>query len=166
MTKMMKKRKGWNEVGIFRIFKLLNGITDFLLWKWFGKLFRSKWLFSWMSVRWILRLPDSENDLEHSLQGRGGIFFLNGFSPKMASICTKWANMPRKCVKSARRHVIESSIFNCILYWQEELLGGREGGLTLSGLGYFRLILDWGNHPPWFFALGTSQRHVNYVVVS
>ena len=84
----------------------------------------------------------------------------------MASICTKWTNMPRKCVKSARRHVIESSIFNCILYWQEELLGGREGGLTLSGLGYFRLILDWGNHPPWFFALGTSQRHVNYVVVS
>ena len=59
--------------------------------------------------------------------------------------------------------------YSCIdssLYWQEELLGGREGGLTLSGLGYFRLILDWGNHPPWFFALGTSQRHVNYVVVS
>ena len=105
-------------------------------------------------------------------KGGEGYFFLNGFSPKMASpqkmasICRKWTNMPRKCVKSARRHVIESSIFNCILYWQEELLGGREGGLTLSGLGYFRLILDWGNHPPWFFALGTSQRHVNYVVVS
>ena len=48
-------------------------------------------LFSWMSLRWILRLPDSENDLEHSLQGRGRRFFLengfspeNGLSPKMA----------------------------------------------------------------------------------
>ena len=28
-----------------------------------------------MSVGWILRLPDSENDLENSLQGRGGIVF-------------------------------------------------------------------------------------------
>ena len=64
--------------------------------------------------------------------------------------------MLRKRVKSARRHVIESSVFNCILYWQEELLGGREGGLTLSGLGYFRLILDWGGDqppPPWFLGL-------------
>ena len=41
--------------------------------------------------------------------------------------------------------------------------------LTLSGLGYFRLILDWGGGeitPPRFFALGTSHGHVNYVVVS
>ena len=42
-----------------------------LLRKWFGTFFTSKWIFSWMSVRWLLRLPDSENNLEHSLQGRG-----------------------------------------------------------------------------------------------
>ena len=32
-----------------------------------------------MSVRWVFRLPDSENELEHSLQGEGEFFF------KMAS---------------------------------------------------------------------------------
>ena len=59
--KMMKKRKCWNKVGIFRIFKWT---TDFVLWnseqgtgewlllgKWFGTFFTSKSLFSWMSVR-------------------------------------------------------------------------------------------------------------------
>jgi len=35
-----------------------------------------------MSVRWVLRLPDSENDLEHSLQGRGRRFFLKMASPR------------------------------------------------------------------------------------
>ena len=37
--------------------------------------------------------------------------------------------------------------------------------VTLSGLGYFRLILDWRGeiNPPGFFALGTSHGHVNYV---
>ena len=81
-------QKWWRRERVemrLEFFESLNGITDFLLWKWFGKWFRCKWLFSWMSVRWILRLPDSINDLEHSLQGRGGIVFLNGSSPKMAS---------------------------------------------------------------------------------
>ena len=71
-------------------FESLNGITDFLLWKLFGKLFRSKWLFSWVSVRWILRLPDSENDLEHSLQGRGGIVFFKMASPRKWLLPIKW----------------------------------------------------------------------------
>ena len=36
-----------------------------------------------MSIRRVSRLPDSENDLEHSLQGRGRRFlFENGFSPR------------------------------------------------------------------------------------
>ena len=55
-------QKWWRRESVemrLEFFESLNGITDFLLWKWFGKLFRSKWLFSWMSVRWILRLPDS-----------------------------------------------------------------------------------------------------------
>ena len=89
--KMMKKRKCWNKVGIFRIFKWT---TDFLLWnseqgtgewlllrKWFGTFFTSKWLFSWMSLRWVLRLPDSENDLRHSLQGRGRRVFFKWLLP-------------------------------------------------------------------------------------
>ena len=84
-------------------FESWNGTIDFLLWnseqgsgewllirKWFGTFFTSKWLFFWMSLR-VLRLPDSENDLEHSLQGRRRRFFFKwlhprkGFSPKMAS---------------------------------------------------------------------------------
>ena len=59
-----------------------------------------------MSVRWVLRLPDSENDLEHSLQGRGGIVFFkwllpeNGFSPEKVSprkwlLTRKWL-LPEK----------------------------------------------------------------------
>ena len=72
-------QKWWRRERVemrLEFFESLNGITDFLLWKWFGKLLRSKWLFSWMSVRWALRLPDSENDLEHTLQGRGRRVFL------------------------------------------------------------------------------------------
>ena len=33
-----------------------------------------------------------------------------------------------KYVRSARKGVIESSVYSCILCWQEELLGGRGGG--------------------------------------
>ena len=98
------KDKNDEEEKRLKFFESLNDTTDFLLlnseqwtgeWlllsKWFGTFFKcnslSKWLFSWISVRWVLRLPDSENDLEHSLQGRGrrGVFFTNGFSSKMAS---------------------------------------------------------------------------------
>ena len=86
-------QKWWRREKVetrLEFFESLNGTTDFLLWnseqgtrgwllprKWFGTflILTSKWLFSWMSVRWVLRLPDSENDLEHSLQGRGGRFF-------------------------------------------------------------------------------------------
>ena len=32
-----------------------------------------------------------------------------------------------KYVRSARKGVIESSVYSCILCWQEELLGGRGG---------------------------------------
>ena len=40
-----------------------------------------------MSLRWVLRLPDSENDLKHSLRGEGELFGKwllpeNGFSPE------------------------------------------------------------------------------------
>ena len=84
---------------MLEFFESLNDTKDFLLWnseqgtgewlllrKLFGTFFTSKWLFSWISVRWVLRLPDSENDLEHYLQGRGMRgFFTNGFSSKMAS---------------------------------------------------------------------------------
>ena len=55
--------------------------------KLFGTFFTSNWLFSWMIVRWVLRLPDSEDRGE----GGEGDFFdnwfspENGFSPKMAS---------------------------------------------------------------------------------
>ena len=41
--------------------------------------------------------------------------------------------------------------------------------LTLSGPGYFRLILTQGGggkfDPPWFFAFGTFHGHENYIVV-
>ena len=99
-----QRQKWWRreKVETFWIFKWHT--KDFLFWnseqwtgewlllrKWLGTFFTSKWLFSWMNVRWVLRLPDSENDLEHSLQGRGRRFFLengfspeNGLSPKMA----------------------------------------------------------------------------------
>ena len=105
------KDKNYEEEKRLKFFESLNDTTDFLLWnseqwtgewlllrKWFGTFFTSKWLFSWISVRWVLRLPDSENDLEHYLQGRGmrvffykwlllenGFYPENGFSPKMAS---------------------------------------------------------------------------------
>ena len=91
-------------------FESWNGTIDFLLWnseqgsgewllfrKWCGTFYTSKWFFFWMRVLW---LPDSDNDLEHSLQGRRRRFFFKwllprkGFSPKMASP-RKWL-LPRK----------------------------------------------------------------------
>ena len=82
-------------------FESSNGTTDFLLWnseqrtgewllhrKKIGTFFTSKW----MIVRWFLRLPDSENVLDHSLQGRRvRVFFKkllltkNGFSWEITS---------------------------------------------------------------------------------
>ena len=89
------KDKNYEEEKRLKFFESLNDNTDFLLWnseqwtgewlllrKLFGTFFTSKWLFSWISVRWVLRLPDSENDLEHSLQGRGRRFFLKMASPR------------------------------------------------------------------------------------
>ena len=106
-------QKWWRRERVemrLEFFESLNGITHLLLWK----LFRSKWLFSWMSVRWILRLPDSENDLEHSLQGRGGIVLLNtnGFSPKMASP-HKMAS-PQKWLLPRNEKM---ALKNCELHW-------------------------------------------------
>jgi len=43
-----------------------------------------------MSLRWVLRLPDSENDLKHSLQGRGRRVFWKMASPQKMVSPRKW----------------------------------------------------------------------------
>ena len=123
---------------MLEFFESLNDTRDFLLWnseqetgewlllrKWFGTFFTSKWLFSWMSPRWVLRLPDSENDLEHSLQGRGrrGFFWKwlfpeNSFSPKMASP-RKWL-LPENGFSGEitfPQEIQNTSHFNLISFW-------------------------------------------------
>ena len=72
-----------------------------------------------MSPRWVLRLPDSENDLEHSLQGRGRRgFFENGFFPKTASP-QKWL-LPENGFSGEitfPQEIQNTSHFNLISFW-------------------------------------------------
>ena len=63
-----------------------------------------------MTVTWVLRLPDSENDLEDSLQGRGRRVFFKRTFPRYISI------FPLKEVQEMNQ------------YTKETCPGGGQGG--------------------------------------
>ena len=63
-----------------------------------------------MSVRWVLRLPDSENDLEHSLpvyKGGEGDFLKMASRQKMAS--------PQKWLLPSKKNLFKKSHPPCSL---------------------------------------------------